>query len=222
MMLPRGVSFFHDVRQWLGGWRFDVIFDVGANVGQSAHVFAEENPQAQIYCFEPVARAHEELMRNVSYLPKVSTFQLAMGASVGRGIIHVGKETSLASMEKRAPDDREEFVDVTTVDAVCAGHGIKSIDLLKVDAEGHDLAVLQGARDMLGKGAVSFVQVEASFYAGDPRFVCLDRAVAMLNDLGYEVFGIYDQMPHPTGRPSVAYFNAVFVNRKLLKEPAWR
>jgi FkbM family methyltransferase len=52
-----------------------------------------------------------------------------------------------------------ETVDVTTVDAYCAAQGIERVDYLKVDAEGHDLAVLQGAAGMLEVG-VRFVQFE--------------------------------------------------------------
>ena len=48
---------------------------------------------------------------------------------------------------------------MTTVDAYCAAEGIERVDYLKVDAEGHDLAVLQGAAGMLEVG-VRFVQFE--------------------------------------------------------------
>jgi len=41
---------------------------------------------------------------------------------------------------------------VTTVDAYCAAQGIERVDYLKVDSEGHDLAVLQGAAGMLEVG----------------------------------------------------------------------
>ena len=220
MMLPRGVSFFQDARQWIGGVRFDVIFDVGANVGQSAHVFAEENPQAQIYCFEPVARAHEELRRNVAHLPRVKTYKLAMGSYNHSQMIHVPQESSLASFEQFTGETTDERVDVATVDEFSATFGIALIDLLKIDTEGHDVDVLQGAFRML-TGRVNFVQVEASFCEGNKRFIALDRFVDLLG-FGYEIFGIYDQMAHPTGRPSIAYMNAVFVNSTLLKEPPWR
>lgn len=222
MIYPRGISFFEDARQWLGAARFDVIFDVGANVGQSAHVFCNENPKAMVYCFEPVARAFKDLQRNVSHLPNVKTFQLAMGAARGEADIYVTKETALSSLKIKAADSVIERVSVSTLDDFCTQNGIEHIDLLKIDAEGYDVDVLQGGFTILSLDCVNFVQVEASFYHRNPRFIQIGRFVTLLDQLGYELFGIYDQMPHPTGRPSLAYMNAVFVNRKLLKEPPWK
>lgn len=48
----------------------------------------------------------------------------------------------------------EEQVAVTTVDAFCAEHEVEEIDFSKIDAEGADLAVLQGAARMLGDGKI--------------------------------------------------------------------
>jgi FkbM family methyltransferase len=51
-------------------------------------------------------------------------------------------------------------VDCTTVDDFCSQRGITSIDVLKIDTEGHELAVLNGAMQMLSSGAVRFVFLE--------------------------------------------------------------
>jgi hypothetical protein len=53
-----------------------------------------------------------------------------------------------------------EDVPVTTVDDYCAEHDIGRIDFLKVDAEGHDLAVLKGARGAIDEGRVRLIQFE--------------------------------------------------------------
>ena len=219
-MRARSNDFFSDARAAFGLIRFDTIFDVGANVGQSAHIFAAENPGAKIYCFEPVVRAYNELKRNVEHLPNVETYQLAMGDRRYIGHMHVGAETSLASFETKSGATEVEDVAVMTLDGFAENSGIWDIDLLKIDTEGHDLKVLAGARNLILEDRIKFIQVEASFYADNPRFVSLSTLISALER--YEVFGIYDQMPHPTGRQSVAYLNAVFVNRQLLKEPAWR
>jgi hypothetical protein len=52
-MLPRGVSLSHDLREALPGESFDMIFDVGANVGQSTRRYLREFPNAHIVSFEP-------------------------------------------------------------------------------------------------------------------------------------------------------------------------
>ena len=52
--LPVGTDLFVDIEHRLSIKELRVIFDIGANTGQSYHWFREENPKAQIYCFEPV------------------------------------------------------------------------------------------------------------------------------------------------------------------------
>uniref|UniRef100_A0A7S4UDJ2 Methyltransferase FkbM domain-containing protein n=1 Tax=Alexandrium monilatum TaxID=311494 RepID=A0A7S4UDJ2_9DINO len=48
-------------------------------------------------------------------------------------------------------------VETITVDAIAKRHGLHHVDILKVDAEGHDFAVLQGARGLLESGHVTLV-----------------------------------------------------------------
>ena len=49
---------------------------------------------------------------------------------------------------------------MTTVDAFMAAHDIERIAMLKVDAEGHELAILRGARQAIERKAVDIVQFE--------------------------------------------------------------
>jgi FkbM family methyltransferase len=51
-------------------------------------------------------------------------------------------------------------VSVRTIDDFCAEQAIAEIDLLKIDTEGYDLQVLEGARSLLTRGRVRFVYSE--------------------------------------------------------------
>ena len=51
-------------------------------------------------------------------------------------------------------------VEVDTLDRITQQEQVDQIDLLKIDVEGHELAVLQGARDLLNRGAIGAVQFE--------------------------------------------------------------
>ena len=46
------------------------------------------------------------------------------------------------------------------LDAAAAELGFAKIDLLKIDTEGHELAVLQGAKQLLERGAIDVIQFE--------------------------------------------------------------
>ncbi len=53
-----------------------------------------------------------------------------------------------------------ERIEVRALDDFCREQGVERIDFLKLDVEGHELAVLRGARRMLGAGTVSLIQFE--------------------------------------------------------------
>jgi hypothetical protein len=60
------------------------IFDVGANVGQSARKFSKYFPNSEIYCFEPLSETCRVLQREIGARSNVHTFKLALGARSGR------------------------------------------------------------------------------------------------------------------------------------------
>jgi hypothetical protein len=51
-------------------------------------------------------------------------------------------------------------VSVVTLDEFCKQHSVEVIDLLKIDTEGHDLKVLQGASRLLAEGRITLIQFE--------------------------------------------------------------
>lgn len=51
--LPFGNDPLRGILYTLKNYKFNIIFDVGANTGQSAELFSKRFPNAKIYCFEP-------------------------------------------------------------------------------------------------------------------------------------------------------------------------
>ena len=91
----------------------------------------------------------------------------ACGSEVGTAEIHsVPGLPGLSSLHDRdlsAVDlvmNEVEEVPVTTREVYCSQQGLTEVDFLKVDAEGHDLAVLQGAGALITEGRVAAVQFE--------------------------------------------------------------
>ena len=54
----------------------------------------------------------------------------------------------------------QEEIKIKTIDSYCDEHAIKTINLLKLDIEGHELDALKGAKRMLSSGAIDFIQFE--------------------------------------------------------------
>jgi FkbM family methyltransferase len=74
--------------------------------------------------------------------------------------------SGLASVYQRNLDhfgikmDETEEIKLTTVDSYCSSNKIEHIHFLKLDVEGHELSVLNGAKHMIENGRVDFIQFE--------------------------------------------------------------
>jgi FkbM family methyltransferase len=140
-----------------------VIFDVGAQVGSwTAHALAA-SPGATIHCFEPMRATFARLAARGFPPERVVCNPLGLSDSEGEAVIHT-RSTSLYDRGEDASDGDAETVRLTTLAAYCAGRGIGEIDLLKVDAEGHDLAVLRGGEAMIRAGRIRRIQFEYGPY----------------------------------------------------------
>ncbi|MFO7573347.1 MAG: FkbM family methyltransferase [Gaiellaceae bacterium] len=216
--LPWGVDFAHDVARQVQGFRFTTVFDVGANVGQSAIEFSRSFPEATTWSFEPFSEPFEELVRATHGLD-VKCFKLALGSEAGQTTVAVDPhsvENSLLNAVTEGSDVHSETVEVTTVDDFTAEHGIERIEFLKVDTEGFDLEVLKGAERNLGSGAVSFVQVEAAMTRHAATLVPFDDLRGFLEARGYVLFGIYVQVPEWSGEARLRFANPVFIHGSLV------
>ena len=106
---------------------------------------------------------------------------------------------------------------VSTVDAFATVQGVDHIDLLKIDAEGNDLKVLEGSGDLLVAGSISLILVEAGFTPGDDWHVLFDSVRDLLATRGSRLFGIYGQQPEWSGEKRFRLANALFCNEVNLR-----
>lgn len=69
---------------------------------------------------------------------------------------------------------QEQLVKLEVLDEYCLDNNIKNIDLLKLDVEGHELAVLEGAKSMIQQNRIKFIQFEFGGCNIDSRTFFLD------------------------------------------------
>jgi FkbM family methyltransferase len=167
------------------------IFDVGANVGQSAQTYRRLYPQAEIWSFEPFPSTYKDLCRSVSD-PKFHPVELALSDRIATTELNIGAESITNSFLRRSSDSGETVeVQTDTIDHFCWERGISTIDILKVDVEGAEERVFKGAREMFSRGAVKSVFVEVYFrpvYDRMPLFWELDT---QLKRYGFGLCGLY-------------------------------
>jgi len=209
-MSRHGHSDWHDIRK--SECEISVVFDVGANTGQSAAKFQIAFPTARIYCFEPVEETFEILQRNAHGHSNINCHKVALGSSTGQSIVYLTGQSSTSSLIKPKTVVASQPVQICTVDQFVLEHRIDRVDLLKIDTEGFDLEVLRGAHQLLSAGQVPFVLTETGFHPGDNRHVLFDDIRSYLIPLGYSLFGIYDQQLEWSGEQRIRYANVCFSN----------
>lgn len=124
--------------------RNPAIIDVGANIGNHAIYWALTH-RANVTAFEPFATAEILLNANVTR-NAVGHLVTAHGEALGAGPGQATPEPRMGNLgATRMRTDPYGPVDVVTLDTFHA----TPCDLLKVDVEGGELAVLQGASELL-------------------------------------------------------------------------
>lgn len=195
------------------------VIDVGANQGQwstSMIRAAERSGSAKtmrIVAIEPVPTTASILRNTLAEMEgagSVEIVEAAMSSHVGEATIFVrgvGAGTNSLYKGQRTgstPDlstDVEEIeirVQTQTLDALSHELGITSVELVKVDAEGHDFEVMKGSAQLLSGGRIGVLQFEYNH-----------RWIAARHYL-YDVFELVDGMPYVVGRvtPSGTQFFA--------------
>ena len=155
------------------------IFDVGANVGlYTAELVRTFGAQATIWSFEPASETFAILERNAGSLPNVHLVPLGLGDqagtvrlySAGRGSTYASVYDVSARLERSGLMLAEtESIELTTLDEFCETQGIEHVDFLKLDVEGNELKVLQGAERMLRRSRIGAIQFEVGAPSIDSR-----------------------------------------------------
>lgn len=188
------------------------VVDVGANVGQSAHFFHKLFPAAQVISIEPVSAVFVQLLEATRTLPRVRCINAAIGETKRDVQINTFEITQLSSIGCSTDSTGGEVVQMETLPAIMQRVGLKHIDLLKIDVEGYELQVIEGAREVLEDGAVPLILAEAGLDDSNPRFTTAWRLQAALRHYGYEVYGFYDQSSWERNG-SLLYVNMLFTSR---------
>jgi len=217
---PRGLDIPHNLARYLPSWKCTSIFDVGANVGQSASLFLRRFPDAHIYCFEPFPETFKQLKHNTGGTSRITANMIALSSSSGISAANVGSCSTNNSLKSLDQPDSEGGPTVQivkqTLSEYCENNKINKIDYLKIDTEGHDLEVLIGAERMIDSQSVDVIHVEAGMNPKNAFHVRFESLKSHLEDRNYLLFGIYEQTGEfMEGLPCLRRANCVFISDRL-------
>jgi len=182
------------------------VVDVGANLGEITLVAARRVGAAgRVLAFEPVDSIADRLDRNVAMNDLFQVTVLRSGLSDQEGTAeiytslrpfhdHTHHEglSSLYADEER--DSRVQTITLTTLDAACAEQGIGRLDLLKIDVEGAELAVLRGGEKTIA-AMRPWIIVEVNRGTSRNAAVRPEQILELLSAHGYRFFRIDRRQP---------------------------
>ncbi|GAA1860995.1 [alpha-L-fucopyranosyl-(1-_3)-alpha-L-rhamnopyran osyl-(1-_3)-2-O-methyl-alpha-L-rhamnopyranosyl] dimycocerosyl phenol-phthiocerol 2'''-O-methyltransferase [Pseudonocardia ailaonensis] len=192
----------HPVVKGLRHEGVDTVVDVGANSGQYGANLRRLGFTGRIVSFEPVAEACAAARRRSAKDARWSVQQLALGAEPARVEIHVAANGAASSSvlrmlpahEDAAPEAkvvRSEDVEQQPLDEVWDQHvGAGGRAFLKIDVQGYERHVLDGATRVLADGLVAGLQLELSYVALYEGGWNQAEALAWADGHGFELFRI--------------------------------
>lgn len=202
--------------------RFDssgVFLDVGFNQGEWSRAVAARERSRTIHAFDP---ARTVIERSDRYAPDVADFTfhpVALSDADGTATFHDYGDrhgsSSLGDRHAELGDAREYEVEVMTLDTWADRNSVEHIDVLKIDAEGFDLNIMEGGRGLFARQAIDVVVFEYAsgwFTAGRT----LLEASEFIAEMGYRMFRLFPEFLVPytyrvqhEGAGMIGYFVAL-------------
>lgn len=178
--------------QLLFGDRIFRAWDIGANLGNWSHYALDaaraSSCQIIIDAFEPAPDTFAHLQARFGTNDRVKLHNVALSAEAGIGKMHIAGSKAGTNALARADHGDANLIDVnmTRGDDFAAEHALEYVNLVKIDAEGHDLGVIAGMSSLLENGRVGIVQFEYNhlWLLTGASFA---RLFAMIKDWPYDV-----------------------------------
>lgn len=171
----------------------DVMIDVGANIGAISLLAADKITHGKIFAFEPTPSVANKLKLNVRLNGLENIIACFVQAvSNKNGFLHFkieGQSEVNHIVNSSTKGDSKDIIKVssTTLDTFVKNNNLKQVDLLKIDVEGAEQSVFDGAKTSLSKHVISVIVFEAN-----PKMkkygTSSKKLISFIQQYGYSVF----------------------------------
>lgn len=179
------------------------VIDVGANLGAITLPFAQRVPFGKVFAFEPSHYAFAKLKRNLELNPTLAKRIVAIQSFVSSTTSARPELTAYASWNVAETKigshpihggtlKSTDGVEAITLDDFARSNAVERVSVIKIDTDGHELDVLQGATHLL-----SSMRPTVVFELG--RYLMAERGVSFASYWDYFARLDYD-MVSPSGR----------------------
>jgi FkbM family methyltransferase len=128
-----------------------LIADIGANAGYFTLLFARlTGDSGKVYAFEPDPEAYTRLIKDIQInnFKNIKALPVAISDKTGSLTFYLNKISGLSSFHHKEKNSQILLVDTITLDDWCSSEQI-SLDIIKMDIEGHELNALKGMKYIL-------------------------------------------------------------------------
>jgi FkbM family methyltransferase len=203
---------FEDQRRLIARDRPLTIFDVGAHVGQTSMKYVTLFPGSAVYAFEPYPASFAHLKYVASLVDDIHPVMAALGDADGEKSFSFNtfdQTNSLLPVDAGVGKTWGEGVvegagscpvECMTLDRFVADRKIDYIDILKLDTQGAEGMVLDGAKRTLANGAVGMVYSEIITMPTYVGQVGLAGLLAHLEPYGFKLYCLYNVSTADSGQ----------------------
>lgn len=189
--VPYDLCWPYDIARYAGTRQLKVIVDAGANIGQTALYLRRFFPDSTVHCFEPVPATFSRLTKAVRAYPNIHAHSIALSSHSGSVYMREEDEYPEASAVTTERTGAVCQVPSQTLDEFAAKAGIERINILKVDVEGHEIPLLDGAAGLLAERRIQAVYIEIGVDTRDLGHTHFSRVHAALEPSGFVFSGLY-------------------------------
>lgn len=217
---------FEDARRLVAPYEIRSVIDAGANVGDVARHMLANFPAATIHAFEPDPESFAALHERYQGEPRVNALDFGLSDAPGEAVLHQYAESGLNSFLPLSDSSgtflagygTQEIGTVATrmitVDDFCAAVSLPTIDVLKLDLQGWEIACLEGTRRMFSEGRVRAVYVEVNFVELYEGQVYYEDVALWLRQFGFGLHSLYAMSFNEDGQ--LGWADALFVPQRQI------
>ena len=138
-------------------------------------------PDLTVYAFEPQPSLAYHIRRSIEAngLQRVRCLEVLLGQKDGESVLHIPSHSMHASIVPREERSRELRLPMRTLDSLIMSKEIEAPDVIKIDVEGAETTVFEGARQALRTNY--------------PSVIC--EAEENLVRMGLQVENVFDCLP---------------------------
>lgn len=174
------------------------IIDIGANVGVHSLFMANLASRGQIFSIEPFDKNFALLKKNssLSKNKNIKTFNIGLADKEETKEMNIFEDyayNSFVNPERKKKIGTRE-VHVETLDIFARKNNIKKIDLIKLDTEGYEFPIIQGAKDILSGKEKPLIVMEINKENIRPLGLTQKQIIDFVESFGYSTKVINGEM----------------------------